>query len=95
MTSRAYQQEWKNGIYAAWHAGHQNVAGILPTGAGKSHTSGEIVEEFQGYVNVIAHRQELVSQLSMTMAKRDIPHQLVAPRDVIKFITGEQYNVLG
>lgn len=94
MSDRPYQEAWKHGIYNAWGAGYQNVLGVMPTGGGKSHTLGEIVKEHQGWVSIIAHRQELVGQLAMTLAHQGIRHQIVAPRSVVKFNINEQYREL-
>lgn len=96
MSDRAYQEQFKTDVYNQWDAGHLNVCGVMPTGSGKSHTAGEIVAEFNGYVTVIAHRQELVYQLSTAMARQGVHHQIWAPEKIEKFIRGEhlrEYNV--
>jgi len=95
MSQRQYQQKWKDDIRAAWAAGHRNVLGVLPTGGGKSYSIGELVNEHQGAVAVIAHRQELVGQLSMALAKNGVEHRIIAPSKVQKFIMAEQLQELG
>lgn len=95
MSNRDYQQHWKHDIYDAWGGGHNNVMAVMPTGGGKSYVVGEIVREHEGVVSVIAHRQELVGQLSMAIAKQGVAHRIIAPRKVQKFIMGEQYRDLG
>ena len=95
MSNREYQQHWKQDIYDAWGAGYRNVLGVMPTGGGKSYTVGEIVREHQGTVAVIAHRQELVGQLSMAIAGQGVAHRIIAPHKVQKFIMSEQYRDLG
>jgi superfamily II DNA or RNA helicase len=94
MSDRLYQNIWKQEIYNHWADGHQNVLGVMPTGGGKSHTVGEIVQEHQGVVAVIAHRQELVGQLSMTLARQGVTHNVIAPASVIKFNMAEQFREL-
>lgn len=95
MSDRLYQNIWKQEIYDRWAAGDQNVLGVMPTGGGKSHTVGEIIQEHQGVAAVIAHRQELVGQLSMTLARQGVVHNIIAPKNVIKFNMEEQFKELG
>lgn len=95
MSNRAYQEKFKADVYEQWQAGHLNVCGVMPTGSGKSHTAGEIVAEHDGYTNVIAHRQELVGQLSMAIARQGVQHQIIAPDKVRKFVIAEQLNEYG
>lgn len=86
MSDRSYQEKWKQGIYSAWNAGHRNVCGVMPTGGGKSHTVGEIIRENNGISLTVAHRQELVGQLSMALARQGVQHQVIAPNNVRNFI---------
>jgi len=43
----------------------------------------------------IAHRQELVSQMSLTFARNEIPHRIIAPDVVIQGITALHHERLG
>tara|TARA_R110000851_G_scaffold9579_3_gene35567 strand:- start:9180 stop:10817 length:1638 start_codon:yes stop_codon:yes gene_type:complete len=95
MSDRQYQEDWKRDIYTAWGNGYTNVMGVMPTGGGKSHTLGEIVKEHQGVVAVIAHRQELVGQLSIAIARQGVRHRIIAPASVEKFIMTEHLRELG
>lgn len=95
MSDRVYQQKWKEEIYAGWAAGYANIIGVMPTGGGKSHTLGEIVQEHKGMVAVIAHRQELVGQLSIAIGRQGVKHRIIAPLSVEKFIMTEHLRELG
>ena len=94
MSDRAYQETFKSDVRNAWSSGHRNVCGVMPTGAGKSYTVGEIVKEHGGTTVVIAHRQELVGQLSMSIASNGVQHQIIAPDKVRNFIMGEHLREL-
>lgn len=83
---RDYQLELKAGIYRAWDEGHQNVCAISPTGSGKTVTVASIVAEHHGGAIIIAHRQELVTQLSLALNAFRVRHRLIAPSEVVKLI---------
>lgn len=86
MTTRDYQQNLKNGIYEAWQRGARNVLGVLPTGGGKTWIFSEIVKEHSAPAVAIAHRQEIVSQISLSFAKHGVRHRIIAPNNVVKLI---------
>ena len=95
MSNRAYQEKFKADVREAWAAGHRNVCGVMPTGAGKSYTVGELINEHQGTAVVIAHRQELVGQLSMAIAGNGVQHQVLSPDKLRKFIMQEHLREHG
>ncbi len=85
MSDRQYQTQLTAEIYAAWSSGARNVLAVLATGGGKSHiVSGIIARENQHQLSqcVIAHRTELVSQMSLHVASRGVPHRIIAPSAV-------------
>lgn len=79
---RQYQEDLKNDVYAEWDAGHQNVAAVLPTGGGKSALMARIIGEVDDPSVAIAHRQELVSQIGLALARDGIRHKFIAPEKV-------------
>ncbi|UVX31520.1 DNA helicase [Klebsiella phage VLCpiM12a] len=82
---RPYQQELKDAIYQEWSLKPQsNVLGVLATGAGKTVLLSSIVTDEPGAVCVIAHRKELVSQISLALARNKVRHRVVGPSKVIK-----------
>lgn len=87
-TLRPYQEKLVAETYQQWDAGKQFVAMVSATGSGKSMTLTAIVakERDRGqYVLVLAHRQELITQLSDTMGRMEIHHQVIAANKVVRF----------
>lgn len=83
---RPYQQDLKAGIYGAWQQGAQNVLAVLPTGGGKTATFSDILADHRGGAVAIAHRQELVGQISCALNENGVRHRIIAPPNVIKLI---------
>ena len=84
---RPYQQELKNQIYNHWkHHQHSNVLAVLPTGAGKTVFFSSIIAEHAGATCAVAHRQELVSQISLALARNKVRHRIIGPTNVVKMI---------
>lgn len=87
-TLRPYQEKLVKDTYQQWDAGKQFVAMVSSTGSGKSMTLTAIVakERDRGqHVLVLAHRQELITQLSDTMGRMEIRHQVIAANKVVRF----------
>ena len=80
---RPYQQRLIADIEAAWASGAQNVLLQLATGGGKTVTFADIIRRHRGSSCAIAHRNELVSQMSLTLARNGIRHRMIAPRETI------------
>lgn len=77
---RPYQQQLKADIYNSWQQGNRNVLAVLPTGGGKTQVFADIVLDHHNAGQrcaVIAHRNELVTQMSTTIASRGIPHRII------------------
>jgi len=91
---RPYQNIMKADIYSAWEQSYKNVLLVMPTGAGKTRTFCSIAIEVaigRGIPTAIkVHRKELVSQIAMTLAEEGIPHNIIAPSNVIKGIIAAQ-----
>lgn len=92
---RDYQNEQIQQLYAAWNAGHKNVLNVMPTGGGKTVTFSQVLSQWNGYTCSIAHRRELVSQISMSYASFGLYHRLIAPDNVIKALINEQRREFG
>lgn len=91
---RGYQQDAATATLQAWQF-HQNVLVVLPTGAGKTVFFAHMVSQHQGAAVCIAHRQELVEQISMALAKAGVRHRIVAPEDVIRALCTQHVQELG
>lgn len=81
---RPYQSDLKRDIYAAWQRGAQNVLAVSGTGSGKTVVVSDIVREFDGASVCIAHRNELVSQISIALARNGVRHRIIGQAGVIK-----------
>lgn len=95
---RDYQRDVVNRIYQAWQSGKKNVCAVLPTGAGKSVCVSEIVaNSFNAgqRVAVIAHRNELVTQMACHIARRGIPHKIIASAGTIAQIMRKERDLFG
>lgn len=93
---RDYQQKLKQDGYAAWqNAGVRNILFVSPTGSGKTFTMQSITDDFKGLTMSIAHRRELVGQISLTAAKVGVYHRIIAPDNVVKLIIAQQIKEVG
>lgn len=96
---RQYQDIWKSEIYSAWQAGHRSVLGILPTGGGKTVTFSSVAIDMallaaeQLPTTILVHRQELVSQISLTLAEEEVTHNIIAQKSTILGIVGAQRRI--
>lgn len=97
-TLRPDQSDLKNRIYRDWQQGARNVLGILSTGGGKSVIMSDIASDFYADgVNqtVIAHRNELVAQMSVHLANRGIIHNAIASDSAVSEIRAEHRDKFG
>ena len=81
---RPYQTQLEADIYAAWRAGARNVLAVAPTGAGKTVTVSDIIRKEQAPSVAIAHRQELVSQMSLALARNGVRHRIIGQPQTIR-----------
>lgn len=89
-----FQQELKDGIYQSWQH-NRNVIGVLPTGAGKTVTFSSILHEHNGFSCAIAHRKELVNQISIALAREGVVHGIIGPTSLVKEICSDHSRTLG
>ncbi len=91
MPLRDYQTDLTNGIFNSLQH-HRSVLAVLPTGGGKTVCMSHVVRAYNAPTVCIAHRQELVSQISMTLARDGVRHNIIAANKTIKFIV-EQHVI--
>ena len=74
---RDYQQEMLERLYVAWER-HQSVMVQMPTGTGKTYLMAAVIRENmeQGVV-IVAHRVELIGQISQTLDEFGVAHGIV------------------
>lgn len=82
-TLRRYQSLLEQGIQDAWAqlyaAGSTNpvVMGVLPTGGGKTVVFSEVIRKEPRASCAIAHRSEIVSQISLALASAGVRHKII------------------
>lgn len=76
MKLRDYQLDALRDIRAA-HAAVQNVLYVAPCRSGKTVVMSQEILDNKGCSVVIAHRAELLMQMSMTLARRGVRHRII------------------
>ena len=84
---RDYQLQMKKDICAGWKKA-KNICAVLPPGAGKTVIFASIIADNSRNTLLIAHRQELVSQISSALAKTGVTHGLIVPENIRRWIWG-------
>lgn len=95
---RWYQTPLIEDTYTVWNNNKQNVALVAPCGSGKTYIMGFIAREFNKrnkYVIQFAHRDVLLSQLSLSYATLGIRHNLMCNAKAKKFIGNLHVEELG
>lgn len=95
MNLRPYQEKLIADMRAAWAAGAQNVLACLPTGGGKTVTFSHLVKSNGGAAVVLAHRQELVSQMSLALARENVRHRVIGPDSLRRLCVSVHMEELG
>jgi DNA repair protein RadD len=92
---RDYQFAIIQAIRDGHSEGDRNVIGVMPCRSGKTVCMSRLAAECDGPNIAMAHRQELIAQMSLTFARNEIPHRIVAPDTVIQGITALHHEQLG
>jgi len=92
---RPYQFKGKCEIAEHWRNGVMNVLAVYPTGAGKTVLMASIIADEPGATCAIAHRQELVGQISLALARNGVRHRIIGTQLVIKTIVRKHMKKLG
>jgi len=95
MELRQYQYDAINDVYTAWQSGHKNISLVIPTGGGKTVVFSYIIANHKAPCIAIAHRMELVSQISLTLSKYGVRHNILAQKSVIREIVSMQVQEFG
>jgi DNA repair protein RadD len=74
---RPYQASLKASAFEHWAQGHRNVLLGGATGSGKTVTLADIVKTANRAAAVIAHRSELVTQISTALAREGVRHRII------------------
>lgn len=92
---RGFQHDVKIAAYKEWANGARCVMPVLPTGAGKTVLMGDIAREYPGFGCAIAHRSELVGQISIALSREGVRHDIIAPKGVVRTIVQGQMEEVG
>lgn len=92
---RPYQVTLNDAIAAQHAAGARNVLARLPTGGGKTVCMAHHFAAHRGASIGIAHRQELVSQISLALARNGVRHRLLANDTVVRACVALHMTELG
>ena len=94
MEARAYQAWMLGQIPRVWAQGGSPLA-VLPTGAGKSFIMARLIRDHDGPAVAVAHRRELVGQISLALARDGVTHRIVAPPGTIRSIVRANTEEVG
>lgn len=95
---RGFQQEANDKTDRAWEmlpAGKRNVMVVIPTGGGKTVCMGDKARKHDGWGVSMAHRKELISQISKAFAREGIVHSVAVPKATRDDIQNEHYEEFG
>ena len=82
---RDYQMTMLQDLYKAWKR-KQSVMVQMPTGTGKTHLMAAVIRDHaDGGVLVVAHRKELIAQISQTLDDFGVEHGLIVSGKEIEF----------
>lgn len=95
MELRDYQSSLYSRMASDLAGGAQNVLGVLPTGGGKSAIIAHATEQYDGYMCLMAHRDVLVLQLSLALARFGVRHGVIASQETLREITRLHMEVTG
>lgn len=93
---RPFQGDFERRIYEAWNSGAVNVMGVSATGSGKTVVLSKLVYDEPGASVAIAHRQELVSQISVALARNGVRHRIAGGnKNLVRVISALQIAEVG
>lgn len=92
---RADQWQFIGDIFQAWNQGAQHVVGVASTGFGKTVCLSQITEQNSGGACLIAHRQELVGQISLMLARYGVRHNIIAADATKRAIAAQHVAEVG
>lgn len=94
---RWYQQDLKQAANDAWadNGPESAILAVLPTGGGKTVFFSSIIGDHVGASCTMAHRRELIAQISMAFARNGIRHRILAPDKIIRQICNQHLLELG
>lgn len=95
FTPRAYQIKLDADTDVAWSAGHRNIIAVSPTGSGKTKFMGMKARKLTRPGVAIAHRKELVGQISQAMAELGVYHRIIGADGTVRNCVQRHINGVG
>lgn len=95
MDLRDYQFDGAARIHAAWQAGAKTVLYVLDCGGGKTPVVSECIRREPGNSIFIAHRDTLIIQASMTLARNGLRHRITASTQTIRECVAAHMRAFG
>lgn len=95
LSPRDYQAKLNADVYGAWDAGAQIVAGVMPTGGGKTVCFSTIMREHNAASIAVAHRREIVGQISLALGVQEVKHRIIAPAPILAMVRRRHLEKLG
>lgn len=92
---RYYQTALLEEVERQWTLGYKNVCLMATTGAGKTPTLGAAIKRHKGPSCAIAHRSNLVAQLSLALAKEGVVHRVIASEKTLRSIAAKHAKEFG
>jgi superfamily II DNA or RNA helicase len=95
MGLRPHQLLKDAAINESWDNGIRNILNVDACGSGKSVLNAHIHQHNDSPSCVIAHRQELVCQLSTALAQNGVHHRIIGPEKIVKLIVHNHMEDVG
>lgn len=95
MILRPYQSDIVNEVRLYWEMGFRVVCVQAATGAGKTPILSELVGGHGGFSCVTAHRDKLIEQISLTLGRAGIRHDLICSDKAKRIIAKKHVKKLG
>lgn len=92
---RGYQAMMQAGTYQAWAEGCQVVMPVVATGGGKTVVMADTARKHVGHGLAAAHRGVLVGQISQSLAREGVVHNVVGPSSLIKSVVDAHMEEFG
>lgn len=93
---RDYQVAARQECDAGWSTpGVANIMLTLATGGGKTVVVGDTLKTYNVASVVMAHRQELVGQLALSLNREAVPHAIIAPKAIVREIIAFEMDAHG
>lgn len=95
MQDRQYQSDIVSETRLYWEMGFPVVCVQLSTGGGKTKILSDLINGHGGFVCAVAHRDKLCEQISLTLARAGIRHDLICSDKTKRLIAKKHVRKLG